>query len=723
MPPPASDIREMLRQPPRAIVFTRVNTDQYLDPEDDFTPDNQKELTPSLLNLFRDESRSVLEDLGRVRNELTVSSFEEFLVKFRPGLYYGIAPADSVAKGYPAGPQILFSLEKKERYRKITLTPDHPYIESIRRLVAQRGRVNTPSGRVDIVPSDSEEQAAPSSKSADYSECRVDLDAPLWLSSPYDLTDLYRSAVELERADRELREATAEAQLHQITPYNNASTAFIEEIGEVLSLLPTTVFHSGPVQQSGDEDGEKLFKTPIHRNDGTGRSPLTDFIMRTMSGVHTVGLVGKRVAAASSPRSVTSSYVDPPIDSSAFDRIYGRSVEEFLRMITPLMEQILGIYLLFNEFPSEEQLKRAFPEERSSFGNIRPQVIIANAHLSEFKPYQEPLARFFEKCHQATNKYEDALSFAIVPCVAPFSKTQPKSGPSSPQPSVDEAFFASIPNKPVRETQDSATTFFPELSILLKFGADYGFQTLFSPKDKVVPGQADREDFERIRADYTVDHIVDNRIGEAAVLCIPDFVLIPRDGGLVIATNPEEASEVKVPVLELIVRSCFVAAGRLMANDIAICLKYKQWMHGRSESDNVDLRIPGIAVDLEQNPYMGSPAVPRSFALEPGICDLLEQPEMPFAVFADPFDVTTHEKPVSVFRTMRRHGTSDKQTFAQLHGFRSSEYHTRLVNLVKLDSTDEAQAKQDVKDVFDKMMPEPEKYMNPFPGWNSANDH
>ncbi len=81
--------RKMLGKTNRAILFARVNMDEHLDPE---LPLEERELTPSLETMLaRINDTSEEQFIAEVRENLTVTSFREFLDKFQPGFYYRVA--------------------------------------------------------------------------------------------------------------------------------------------------------------------------------------------------------------------------------------------------------------------------------------------------------------------------------------------------------------------------------------------------------------------------------------------------------------------------------------------------------------------------------------------------------------------------------------------------------------------------------------------------------
>ena len=78
--------RKMLGKTNRAVLFAKVNLDEFLDPD---ALEQEREYTPSLASLLAQiEELPEEQFLSMVRENLTVRSFSEFLDKFQPGFYY-----------------------------------------------------------------------------------------------------------------------------------------------------------------------------------------------------------------------------------------------------------------------------------------------------------------------------------------------------------------------------------------------------------------------------------------------------------------------------------------------------------------------------------------------------------------------------------------------------------------------------------------------------------
>jgi hypothetical protein len=351
--------------------------------------------------------------------------------------------------------------------------------------------------------------------------------------------------------------------------------------------------------------------------------------------------------------------------------VYSNAVEAFLQTVTPLFETIMGVYLLFNEFPSDVRL----PD------SMKPELIIANDDLPHlFLSRPDELKRFFEGSNaQANNQFRDAISFVIVPNVAEFKRKRP---PKRKQDSImlDDPILESIRAAQDAVSADADTygksTYVDEMLPLMDWGAEYGFQVLFSPEERVRAGRAKREYLQNLNDAYAIDAVVERESGDCGILCLPDFTIMPPDGKLVTGKTAEGGIEVGVDVPELTVRSCYVAAGRLMANDVPDYLRRKLQ---RAKKDVTSMRsdLPGLGIDLSINPYLGETDLPTDHFLNDGLMSDLLSSNMPFLAFTH---VSGRSPFLSVPRTLRRlHKEDGEQSYRHLHLFRQEIYLKRLL--------------------------------------------
>lgn len=743
--------RKMLGKTNRAVLFAKVNLDEHLDPELD---EADREATPSLSRLLmRVDESSEEQFLSEVRENLTVTSFAEFLDKFQPGFYYRVRGPQAAEDGdggeaveeAPSTPELEFSLEGGAGWKKVRVTADHPYIRCLRDLIKKRVR-------------------------QDVSTFRVDVDASLFAFKPKNQRALMRKVAEdvQVKNDRLMLEAkrnpASKDTQRALEAYQNSADEFQGALEDTVRVLPTVVYGleqtakelkrlspgGGPVDTNvyqiefgknraliasprqlpslpalespngkgdkkllegkTDEKSGALTKTEKKTDDGP-----TALAVRTLdNALEKIREESKRVAGQDLALIPTEKrfpiavgkFMDKMIDQGRiaplmgnlvatvlqnpkelallgpdikdvehyhdmFLGVYSNAVENFLQTVTPLFETIMGVYLLFNEFPADVRV----PE------GMKPELIVANDDLPDlFITRPDELKRFFEAANaQASNQFRDAISFVIVPNVAEFKKKRPTRR-KNPSIMLDDPVLESI-----RAAQENAatgdegygkTTYIDEMGPLLDWGYEYGFQVLFSPEERVRAGRTRREYLQNLNDAYTVETVVERESGDCAVICLPDFIIMPPDGKLVTGKTADGGIEIGVDVPELTVRSCYVAAGRLMANDVPDYLRRKLQ---RAKKDPTSMRadLPGVGIDLATNPYLGETDLPTDHFLNDGLMSDILSPNMPFLAFTH---VSGRSPFLSVPRTMRRlHKEDGEQSFRLLHLFRQEVYLKRLL--------------------------------------------
>lgn len=751
--------RSMLGKTNRTILFAKVNLDEYLDPE---ALERDREYTPSLGSLLsRVEEMSEEQFLALVRENLTVTSFTEFLDKFQPGFYYrvrgpqmvqtpvveGEAEGTEAAPEMPGPPQIEFSLEGGPGWKKIRISTDHPYVRCLRDLIKKRVR-------------------------QDVSTFRVDVDASLFAFKPKSQRTLMRKIAEdvqvkNDRLMLEVKRGPASKDTARaLEAYQSAADDFQGALEDTVRVLPTVVYgleqtanelkrqapgggavdpniyqiefgqnrsliaspRSLPALEApsaGDKKTKKLSAGDPKLLEGskdssdnslvksTGGS--TEVAVRTLdNALDRIREQGKQLAGqdlALIPQEkrfpiAVGKFMDKMIERGMiaplmgnlvatvlqnpkelallnpdirdvehyhdmFLGVYSNAVESFLQTVTPLFETIMGVYLLFNEFPSDVRLPDA----------MKPELIIANDDLPHlFLSRPDELKRFFEGANaQANNQFRDAISFVIVPNVAEFKKKRPAKRRQDSimldDPLLESIRAAQEAVSPDADTYDQAT-YVDEMLPLMDWGYEYGFQVLFSPEERVRAGRTRREYLQGLNDAYAIDSVVERESGDCGILCLPDFTIMPPDGKLVTGKTAEGGIEIGVDVPELTVRSCYVAAGRLMANDVPDYLRRKL-QKAKKEVSSMRADLSGVGIDLSINPFLGETDLPTDHFLNDGLMSDLLSSNMPFLAFTH---VSGRSPFLSVPRTLRRlHKEDGTQSYRHLHLFRQEVYLKRLL--------------------------------------------
>jgi hypothetical protein len=404
-------------------------------------------------------------------------------------------------------------------------------------------------------------------------------------------------------------------------------------------------------------------------------------------------LIGNMLAVVlQNPQQLATWNVNPQevaVYHDTFLGIYSAAVENFLRTVTPLFETIMGVYLLFNEFP---------PEIRSG----QPELIVTNDELTDlWQIYPEELALFLRSaCHQATNQYRDAIGFAIVPSVLPLAMDTPKSPPSGyisagnfvydyhakqavqteeDRIRLDES-IEELRQRTIKEAGGfGRVTGAGELMGLMELAYECGFVVLFSPEEKIIAGRTRPETIETLQQMYCPSSVVDQDWAAAGVLCLPDFVVLPRDGVL-ITGKVIDGREVGVDVPELVVRSCYVAAGRLMANDNPEVLRniISKIPAQRLQAQPMKVRpdLPGVGIDLARYTPLGQTRLAPDHFMEDALIRQLTGRNKSFLVFGQVSGIPPY---IAQARTLRRFMSEAGERYMELHHYRQQVYLRRLL--------------------------------------------
>jgi len=753
--------RAMLGRTNRAVLFAKVNLDEYLDPE---ALEQDREYTPSLGGLLsRIEEMSEEQFMALVRENLTVTSFSDFLDKFQPGFYYRVRGPQAVpaaidgeggeGQAPDAGPpQLEFSLEGGPGWKKIRVTSDHPYIRCLRDLIKKRVRQDVSTFRVDVDASlfafKPKNQRTLMRKIAEDVQVKNDRlmlevkrnpaskDTVRALETYQIAADEFQGALEdtvrvlptvvygLEQTARELKRQSPgggaiDPNVYQIEfGKNRALIASPQQMPSLPALAAPEAeadgkkskkLLEGKNEEAKGEDGTALVKSESGKNGGTAlavrtldnaldkireeskrvagqdlalvpqekRFPIAvgKFMDKMIDRGMIAPLMGNLVATVlQNPKELA--LLNPDIRDvehyhDMFLGVYSNAVESFLQTVTPLFETIMGVYLLFNEFPGDVRV----PD------GMKPELVVANDDLPGlFLSRPDELKRYFEAANaQANNQFRDAISFVIVPNVTEFKKKRP---PKRKKASImlDDPILEAI--QAAQETAGAddfgygKPAYVDEMLPLMDWGYEYGFQVLFSPEERVRAGRTRREYLQNLNDAYAIDSVVERESGDCGILCLPDFTILPPDGKLVTGKTADGGIEVGVDVPELSVRSCFVAAGRLMANDVPDYLRRKL-QHAKKDVTSMRADLPGIGIDLSINPYLGETDLPTDHFLNDGLMSDLLSPGMPFLAFTH---VSGRSPFLSVPRTLRRlHKDDGEQSYRHLHLFRQEVYLKRLL--------------------------------------------
>ena len=367
--------------------------------------------------------------------------------------------------------------------------------------------------------------------------------------------------------------------------------------------------------------------------------------------------------------------------------IYSMAVDSFIRKIVPMCETLMGIYAFFNEWPPK-------------IPTGQPELIVTNDDLTDlWKYYGEEISTYLRwSCHQANNMYKNAIALAIVPHVEALKDKAPASPPAnyihagnfSPE-------FHDPPTKEEREDRGRLYDEYqdlrdagaakadgfgriagaPELLGLLQLGYECNFGVFFSPENPFTADRADTGGVSALQEEYCPSSVVDRQWAVSGVMCVPDFVVLPPDGVLFTGTVMD-GRMVGVDVPQMVVRSCYVAAGRILSNDDPTALSSLLKSLPASLQANLKVRqsLPGVGVDLVKYPFMGKTNLAPDHYLSDPVVRALNARDKSFLVFQH---ISGQSPSIATARTLRRVRTDSGEQYVRFTDWRQQVYLTRLL--------------------------------------------
>lgn len=264
---------------------------------------------------------------------------------------------------------------------------------------------------------------------------------------------------------------------------------------------------------------------------------------------------------------------------NSYLEFYKTSKDDFIKVVKPLVEKILGVWAFFEQFPKNVK-------------TMRPSMIVTNVG-NELLARSSNITRLITYLGSvnAKNDFENTIWYGIFPSVSLDSHSKMKA--------VRERFKG---NENVdKEDVNSVES----LSRILDVLKDYSVQCFFSYET------GDRTTFNAMATEGIENYenkcveLVGKPFSEYAIPCIPNFTIIPKDKSGVILdkrmhiteNNTAELSREKEDIMKLwidgvYIGAAYVAAGLVSAYQSPEYLKevFKK---------NVDESLPGVRFDIE----------------------------------------------------------------------------------------------------------------------------
>ena len=264
---------------------------------------------------------------------------------------------------------------------------------------------------------------------------------------------------------------------------------------------------------------------------------------------------------------------------NSYLEFYKTAKDDFIKVVKPLIEKILGIWAYFEQYPS-------------NLKGMRPTMFITNVSNDMLvKSNNLPRLIAFLNTVNAKNDFDNAIWYGVVPSVSLDQNSNIK---------LTRQRFQG--NEKVEKTGVNSVEALVRLLDVLK---DYSVQCFFSYEtgDRTTFNAMAMEGIEEYENKCSM--LIGKPFSEFAIPCIPNFTIIPKDKSGVILDkrmhvteqNTAELSREKEDIMKLwidgvYIGAAYVAAGLVSAYQSPEYLKevFKK---------NVDDNLPGVRFDIE----------------------------------------------------------------------------------------------------------------------------
>lgn len=547
-----------------------------------------EEFNPEVLNLLtligdvKDVESLSDEKIAEINKYLLVTNFEEFLTKFSPTVYTFFNNANQ---------KVMYTLKKPEHLpaecvTEIYINQDNDFLKMLITLIDAKRAVG--QANVDFKFEKILDMISPKKVMDDIRQVRQEIN---YLFSEYEKID-EGDPKKLDMGDK-LNYKFEEASRN----YNNIMAMLplaIEDIKTRLLLGDSQnggkaqVFQAGVLTMS--ENGElKIIEAPTESStelvaleEGT-RNELSTYFAEDYEAItdNPVNHVKELVVRTFSPLpAVANEKIDIALEVSNYNNyleFYQASKDDFIKTVKPLIEQILGVKMFFDQYQTRSK-------------GMIPTLLVANTSLEMItKSNNLPRLEAYLNTVNMKNDFSNTIWFGIVPNIEIDSISKDK---------ITRKRFKG--NDEVVST-DSSTV--EALSILLNTVSQYRVQVFFSFK-------ATEETTFNTLATTAIDKYVDRckpitrkDYSEFAIPCLPNFTIIPRDKSGVILdsrmVNGEVGAQIskeKEDILKLWIEGVYIGAAYVAAGVVAAyqCPEFLKQYFRKVQGPN-----PGVRFDIE----------------------------------------------------------------------------------------------------------------------------
>ncbi len=264
---------------------------------------------------------------------------------------------------------------------------------------------------------------------------------------------------------------------------------------------------------------------------------------------------------------------------NSYLEFYKTAKDDFIKVVKPLIEKILGVWAFFEQYPS-------------NIKGMKPSMFITNISNDMLvKANNLPRLIAFLNTVNAKNDFDNTIWYGVVPSVSLDQNSNIR---------LTRQRFQGNEN-----TEKTGVNSVEALVRLLDVLKDYSVQCFFSYEtgDKTTFNNMATEGIEKY--EDRCSSLIGKAYSEFAIPCIPNFTIIPKEKSGVILdnrmllneNNMAELSKEKEDIMKLWIDGVYVGAAYIGAGLVAAyqCPEYLKEMFRR----NVDAELPGVRFDIE----------------------------------------------------------------------------------------------------------------------------
>ena len=268
---------------------------------------------------------------------------------------------------------------------------------------------------------------------------------------------------------------------------------------------------------------------------------------------------------------------------NSYLEFYKTAKDDFIKVVKPLIEKILGVWAFFEQYPS-------------NIKGMKPSMFITNISNDMLvKANNLPRLIAFLNTVNAKNDFDNAIWYGIVPSV-----------------SLDQNSNVRLTRQRFQgneKTEKTGVNSVEALVRLLDVLKDYSVQCFFSYEtgDKTTFNNMATEGIEKY--EDRCSSLIGKAYSEYAIPCIPNFTIIPKEKSGVILdnrmllneNNMAELSKEKEDIMKLWIDGVYVGAAYIAAGLVAAyqCPEYLKEMFKK----NVDAELHGVRFDIESGDH------------------------------------------------------------------------------------------------------------------------